>query len=967
MVDFSASLLRADDLLVLTFECVNLTLATPAGGAPSLARIDPARPAYLVVVLPPQHIAEQVFDENQQGQLPGVQQPPVPSYIAGPSRLVFRLPDGVATVPFTVEALLRWADYAPSLPVNARDEQEDVWEVGPAPVSPLDTQTAIELPYRLLLSPERLGGWRHATVPVTRDGSTELWHTRLGRPDQQGRIDDRRPPVLRAVWALDMGPGVTERQGLSLDAPTRIGITKASSDFSPSKPWPGTPNGIAHRLAPPIRTTHLALSALGAWADLQGIWDNVADVATGQIWDYGVAAWRHLVGQGRDQQVLRLNTGFLYPLGHRADLSMTIERKVRPAPDGQPVGYLASRGFIHVQQRVLDYHDSAGNLLPFRRVEIRTTDTPLLSNATGRPVFVPMLDAVPFRFEVLAWDWDDHPVHLQMPLVFVPDGRFAEAPAAYAPYAQVDLFGQPVALAPALSPTASAAPDSGIVSAVLPVTTLQVTHADLPGRYPPFLPHVAQALVGLPAVDQLIGSGSGAGQVWITLVDPAASHSDTFATISPQRPVSLSLPAQQAGGIAAPTFGVANLSRSLGPLPDVLGADGNLDTGKIVQAFAGTTLLGVVDLASLISGVIDANAPFAQVPKLVQTRHPDRIETTLHWNPPLRVPDTGAFRLDPHAVLSITSTTVLPIGSGGAPGPPGFTVDGRLTLLTLNFVDIMSVTIEELRFTAETGKKVHLDPKGIGITLGNALQFLNELADALPADGFSDPPELKVTAEGVTAGYSLGIPAAGIGIFSLENLRLSAALSLPFVAKPAGVRLAFSERAHPFLVSVSGIGGGGFCAIEVDTKRIVLVEASIEVGANLTIGLGVIEANAHVMAGFYFAVDDSGVQFSGYLRIGGSVELLGIAGVSIDIYLALTYESAQASVGGIATVTVAVHLLFFSTSISLTAERHFPFPQRGAQVAPAALDAAAAGEEIGFAQIIGDWSVWQRYCQAFAS
>src|SRR5690606_17663130 len=98
------------------------------------------------------------------------------------------------------------------------------------------------------------------------------------------------------------------------------------------------------------------------------------------------------------------------------------------------------------------------------------------------------------------------------------------------------------------------------------------------------------------------------------------------------------------------------------------------------------------------------------------------------------------------------------------------------------------------------------------------LKFVNTLRDIMPADGFSDPPYVTVDGAGILAGYTLAVPSLGIGIFSLQNLSLSAQLSLPFVGKPASVRFAVSERHKPFLVSVTLFGGGGFFALALSAN-----------------------------------------------------------------------------------------------------------------------------------------------------
>src|SRR5947209_10280125 len=111
-----------------------------------------------------------------------------------------------------------------------------------------------------------------------------------------------------------------------------------------------------------------------------------------------------------------------------------------------------------------------------------------------------------------------------------------------------------------------------------------------------------------------------------------------------------------------------------------------------------------------------------------------------------------------------------------------------------------------------------LRAQGISIEFSQALRFLNALAQILPRKGFDDGPSIAVKSDSITTGYTLAIPTAGIGAFSLENITLSAELSLPLIDKPAGLRLGFSNRDHPFLVTLSMIGGGGFFALALTTR-----------------------------------------------------------------------------------------------------------------------------------------------------
>jgi hypothetical protein len=168
-------------------------------------------------------------------------------------------------------------------------------------------------------------------------------------------------------------------------------------------------------------------------------------------------------------------------------------------------------------------------------------------------------------------------------------------------------------------------------------------------------------------------------------------------------------------------------------------------------------------------------------------------------------------------------------------------------------------------------------------------------------------------------------------------------LELPFTDKPVALRTAFSKQFHPFLVTVSLVGGGGSLEVALNTKGIETIVGSLELGGNITVSLGIVEANAHVMMGFQFGMrqaDQGGVllDFTAYIRVGASVDLMGIIGISIDIYLGLGFTPKLAMmpppsgilgiISGVAAVTVGVHVLFTDKSFTLSFERTFVIPAR---------------------------------------
>ena len=195
---FSVSVLRRDDLLELDFQCFNLALEG-GGSPPQLVQKDSGQPAFLVAQFnSPQNIAEQVSLEAFPDTTPPHQAPPsgsnppdpqslsaetpdppgaVQTRAAGPSRLAFQLPSGTTAVPYSLDGLLNWVALQQSIvPVAAVPDthQEDPnQQIVPRPQAPAQapqiqqptaTETGIEAPWRLFLSPQLL--WRVGAFPT---------------------------------------------------------------------------------------------------------------------------------------------------------------------------------------------------------------------------------------------------------------------------------------------------------------------------------------------------------------------------------------------------------------------------------------------------------------------------------------------------------------------------------------------------------------------------------------------------------------------------------------------------------------------------------------------------------------------------------------------------------------------------------------------------------------------------------
>jgi hypothetical protein len=752
--------------------------------------------------------------------------------------------------------------------------------------------------------------------------------------------------------------------------------------------------------APALDVDSLTLSALGATTNLH------ASLAVTDIAD-----WHHIMSLGRDSYVRVVERFHLAPFCHRVVVVPVTERlplTTAPGPGTIPPetvdGLLTVTRLVPITP-VVDYtgaeatavYSALGTMMniPFRTV--RLTDPvipPIADPPLDRASIVTTPQGDPLMFHVVAEDLSGASVEMSLPMVLVPDGQ---DPTSYnsLPVAPAVLGGQNVAFvgAPGAVRTVLAQGDCS----VQPVDTMSFTVQPPPGtvqpppggRNYPFLPLLDQAVVRVPAASAVTG---GPAAEWIISyhpaylsggIDPATNRGTVFAKVT-NSPPPLALGAGSAGGLAAPQLQIDGLSRTLGP---VTGAQlpagdgpgplmsGQFDPTTLLASLEDAVLFGFIRLSDILEKIEDFDPSSHQVPAFVRTQLADSIRTTFTWNPPLQstpaLPTPGLAIDASTAALSLSVTIEAPLGAPSQ-APPTSDISGELTSITLTFVGAVVVTIDRLAFHARHGSKVEFTMgPNVGISFAGDLWFLNVLANALPSNGFADPPHIEADSNGVTAGYSLGLPSIGIGIVSIQHIAFDATLSLPFTG-PLGLRLAFSSREHPFMVSVAFIGGGGFFGVDVGADGVHLIEGAIELGADLSVDLAIVSADVHVLAGFYFAFDGSKTTFSAFFRIGGSISLLGLVGVSVELYLELGYNSDGSQIGGTASLTLSIQVLFVTKSVTLSVEKHFDSPggQAPTGLTPPSAPAAIAGTPappgpIGFSDVMSP-DDWVRYLGAFA-
>jgi hypothetical protein len=506
------------------------------------------------------------------------------------------------------------------------------------PTPPSATQTALELPWRLQISPHAQAGFAHSLEPVSSPAvRVELWHTRLGTRTEDG-VDETTPDdrTVRAVWARDFD----ELTGFPFrSTPPSTGEEFPSADGSQDRPRfraplnsrdrmmlvhetanPQRPRRSSSRayVPPPVDVEHLALSALGG--SLRSRFQTRPPLGT------TIEEWVHRASYGRDGFVKVVYSGFLLPFCHRASLVKVTEREVHHG-----IAYLVQRMYVVVRQPVRSL-GAGGRLagstrldlaVPFSSVRLLTAATPFLdepvdlSTKTSGWMLVPTVAGTAFRFRMLAVDLDDRLVELEGPLVFVEqdhgddDVKLKEVVEKYGTLDHaIDARGQKVAYA-----ASAAADDTTVVTRELRFDVVS-TGSQSTEESIALEPVLREASVVVPAMSALAGAGSA-----VTVKYPpaylkdglAGSTAEVFLDVVGSPKLDFSAQSDRSGGFVAPSIQVRSLSRSIGPMARSaaeLAPGSDVDVSTYFDSSA--KLFGLVSLGELLpKGSLD------QVPRFV--------------------------------------------------------------------------------------------------------------------------------------------------------------------------------------------------------------------------------------------------------------------------------------------------------------------------------------------------------------
>lgn len=293
----------------------------------------------------------------------------------------------------------------------------------------------------------------------------------------------------------------------------------------------------------------------------------------------------------------------------------------------------------------------------------------------------------------------------------------------------------------------------------------------------------------------------------------------------------------------------------------------------------------------------------------------------------------------------------------GFDGKAGMEVLAELSDFKLHLfpnAELIIIAFDHFSFkSGDTGKPL-VDIVIADIGFRGVLCFVEDIKELIPLDGFSDPPNIAVTPEGLTAGFSVALPDIAMGLFSITNMSLGADVRVPFLGEVVTVGFNFCTRERPFTIAVAFLGGGGWCGIRISAEGVDVLEVGLEAGACIAVNFGVASGSVGALLGIYIRLESEAGSIAGYFRLRGEVDVLGLISTGIELYMELMYNFDSGKMVGRASITVNVSVLGISKSVHLETERSFA----GSNGDPSFLEVmdAATGTSLP----------WSLYCSAFA-
>ncbi|MDT5153507.1 MAG: hypothetical protein QOI01_5240, partial [Mycobacterium sp.] len=745
--------------------------------------------------------------------------------------------------------------------------------------------TALELPSRLTIVPKALTSGtvvcRHATTPRFAGEVAGLWRTQLiaSDPVAAGQIglqavdfDDTDPPFDIPLGHADRG---------------RIVLQTASA--------------LAH-------ATRLELGSLGGTLDASGRWPE----------DNPTFEWEHHCVLGRDMFVRTLAKGFLYPFGHRAEFLRLTIRMFDPESGGAATLRTIEVLTIVEPVRSESSDDKIRRGFPFSGVEIiPRTFTDLRSppdwkshrfgttDVSNTFFWVETAAQTKVQFPIRCQTTDGE-VHGTVPLLFVSDlpDLSSRTDPVLTTRLSLEYGEQPIPVPGTMIDLVGSAGggESGDIHEVHAVTIGGVALS--PDATDGYRAEVRGLSIAMPALRSLLGKDD---PLHVTFADAYLDDAtDVLLDIKNQTlDLNFTKQADRSGALIAPNYSANAISRTLGPVNTAAFPNpvtGDIDPTALFHPDARILGFPMQDLITDLKDAPKITCSFAS------GRGPD---ITMLWQG-IKLKTNGAgFVAGPGASLDLSVTG----------GPSGSETNCTLGNFAFEFPPrnpVLRLTFTNVVYNQKDGQ-----PPTMTVDL-HAAEFIGDLSLIEDLKDVVDLGEagnlIDVTPTAIALHYSLAPKPAPLsnGAFVLRNIALTARMTVPYNGDPVTIALGFSSRANPFQMSVLMFGGTGYAEIELNQHGLQRFDAGMEFGALIVVDFVIARGEVHVLGGVRFQLEaDHSVTVTGYLRIGGSVEVLGLVSVSIELILSLSYSSARNALVGRATLVIEVDLTLWSDTMEL--------------------------------------------------
>ncbi len=915
---------------------------------------DPEFPSRLKLIFPPQHIAEEVFSEDAEFNVDRLPESPgrVKARLSKESQLVFtvKLENQLAATLDNIVGLktdkIEYEAYLDGS-VTAQDEHEE----------PDSEKSIIVLPSRIHLATSVGSKWdsnfRHH--PHQRTLDAELWQLALSQEDSL------TGGYVSPVWTDDFKFGTGNPFGFP--------STLSTQD---RKDIVGTFSGFKHDCSSGERVfaSHLALTSMGGWADLEGKVDrpNVG---------CDLKSWEHQVSYGQDQWVKVDRQGVLYPTGHEAVLVKMAERKFRYGRKGQPLEpYLIQKQYIVVLPPRSIQSDSLK--FPFVNTEILLNATPALDteldpttneyipsgrlDGFGFNVFFPKVNNAKFRFPMMLRDKELVSHQSDVSLLFVSlkavnsdneiDPRFLSAiDSAWLSDANRD--GRTMKFSKrsiAISSTGSSGDTSVDVNWMELARDGKIDET-------PCSPQVSVLSTVLSSAEKIAGFSE---ELLLTfekngvVADPSQSGLEIFAyCLDPKSINFASLGSQSVGAIATPNVKIESLSRKYGPisfsesaavktqnqkplLNDFFDSDAKILGGIAIQdILKAATSFSEESAPSLVQKFNFSVPDFPNFPSAnpLASFEPgpfygllsaDELENRYSWSTD-QLESFGPFLADDGCKLSLAGEIVIDLGDGSVIAKSEAILEKFAVCLPSYDSSWIQVNFDSIEFSVDTSSKSEFSPYIRDVEFGGPLSFVSELKKWLGGLGDKDSGlDVAVGAKGLTVSYGFSIPDISFAAFSLSNISLNYAAFLPFDGKPLNLAFAFGKRQSPFMLTVSGYTGAGYFEIVGDTTGPKELRLALEYGGRIGVNFGnIAKGHVLVMAGIYLRLAGDCSLLQGYVRCSGHLSVLKIGSISQVIFIGLSYIPSSNSAFGETRVTIKVKFGFVTIKQSFYAKKYF--------------------------------------------